>query len=253
MKILKSLLLLTALFALFSGVKAQTWNTFTTSHGYIKLGPANTSWAHIYTDRSKFLFNKDVYTLGGFSSYGNNNLYLKTNGSIRMTIRKPNGFVGIGTTLPGAKLEVYNGDILLGGPHKKFIFHTQYWSTNSSKLIIAPKNGASYDWAKAMVLHDNGRVDINGKLYVKEVQVQLPPFPDYVFKKDYNRMSLNELGAYINKHKHLPGIPSAEEVAEKGIGVSVLMTKQMEKIEELTLYILELKKEIDQLKAQQQQ
>lgn len=63
-------------------------------------------------------------------------------------------------------------------------------------------------------------------------------------------MSLTELEAFVNKNKHLPGIQSADQlVKEGGIDVSQMLSKQMEKIEELTLYLIQLKKENDEVKA----
>lgn len=73
---------------------------------------------------------------------------------------------------------------------------------------------------------------------------------DYVFEKNYKLMSLTELEAFVNKNKHLPGIQSADQlVKEGGIDVSQMLSKQMEKIEELTLYLIQLKKENDEVKA----
>ncbi len=231
---------------------SNTWKArFQGSDGYIDIGPANNDWAHIYTDRPRFIFNKDVYSItGGFSSYSSSPLYLKTNGSNRMTINT-NGNVGIGTSSPSAKLEVYYGDIVIGGPHKKFIFHTQYWSNSSNALIIAPQNNGTWDFDKQVAFRDNGNLEVNGTIYSNEVKVQLSPFPDYVFSKNYSLMPLNQLEKFISKNGHLPNIPSSEEVEKDGIGIGELQIKQMEKIEELTLYILQLKKEIDNLKKNQ--
>ena len=93
-----------------SVMAAPIWNTIKTNSGYIKMGPANIGFAHIYTDRPRFIFNKDVYSYhGGFSAYSKYNLSLKTNGTTRLLIKKTNGYVGIGTTNPQARLEV-NGN-----------------------------------------------------------------------------------------------------------------------------------------------
>ncbi|MBV6461404.1 MAG: hypothetical protein HJHJAOHD_01525 [Flavobacteriales bacterium] len=92
------------------------------------------------------------------------------------------------------------------------------------------------------------RLTVQGKIMAEEVRVQYPIFPDYVFSNEYKLMPLNELSHYIAKHKHLPNMPSAKQVEEKGIGVGELQTKLLEKIEELTLYILQLQKEIEELK-----
>lgn len=91
-------------------LKSKEWNYTKTSHGYIRFGPQNPSFAHIYTNAPRFIFNKDVYSYyGGFSSYRRYNLSFKINGKTKMTIKSYNGNVGIGTTNPYAQLEV-NGN-----------------------------------------------------------------------------------------------------------------------------------------------
>ena len=69
---------------------------------------------------------------------------------------------------------------------------------------------------------------------------------DKVFNKDYPLKSLKELEQYISVNKHLPGIPTSGEVQSNGVNVGDMETKLLEKIEELTLYVLELKKENQQ-------
>ncbi len=74
---------------------------------------------------------------------------------------------------------------------------------------------------------------------------------DHVFSPNYRLMPLAEVSAYINKNKHLPGVPSAQElIKEGGIDVNQMFAKQMEKIEEQMLYLIELNKEIQQLKLE---
>ena len=68
---------------------------------------------------------------------------------------------------------------------------------------------------------------------------------DYVFKKDYKLMPLEELEKFVATNNHLPNIPSAQEVTQKGLDLGSVQAKQMEKIEELTLYIIELNKKIE--------
>ncbi|MCD6012059.1 MAG: hypothetical protein K0Q79_1921 [Flavipsychrobacter sp.] len=67
---------------------------------------------------------------------------------------------------------------------------------------------------------------------------------DFVFNKDYNLMPLCEVEEYVKANKHLPEIPSANEVKENGIDVAVMDAKLLQKIEELTLYVIEQQKEI---------
>ncbi|HKK40328.1 MAG TPA: hypothetical protein VJ949_12980, partial [Cryomorphaceae bacterium] len=94
------------------------------------------------------------------------------------------------------------------------------------------------------------RVSVDGKMICEELKVQLSQdWPDYVFADDYSMMNLNDLEEFIKTENHLPGVPSASEVeAADGIMLGEMQRVTVEKLEELTLYILELKKENDQLK-----
>ncbi|MEE9189544.1 MAG: tail fiber domain-containing protein [Candidatus Neomarinimicrobiota bacterium] len=85
---------------------AVTWNIFSTDYGYIKLGPANANWGHIYTDRPKFVFNVPLYSGTGKFSSAVNDLQLHTNGKTRITVLKNGGNVGIGTSNPLSQLSV---------------------------------------------------------------------------------------------------------------------------------------------------
>ena len=75
-------------------------------------------------------------------------------------------------------------------------------------------------------------------------------WPDYVFYKNYRLPSLSSVAAYIRANNHLPGLPSAAEVAQKGIDLGATQAKLLEKIEQLTLYVIDLKKENEEIKAQ---
>lgn len=91
---------------------------------------------------------------------------------------------------------------------------------------------------------------INGKLIATEVRVELQSsWPDYVFSKEHNLMSIDELEEHIYNNNHLPGIPPAYEIESNGIMLGEMQTKTMEKVEELTLYIIQLNKENKELKA----
>lgn len=95
------------------------------------------------------------------------------------------------------------------------------------------------------------KLRVNGKVIAEELKVQLNAnWPDYVFSKEYERMSLPQLEQYINKNKHLPNIPAAVEIENNGLEVGEMQRKMMEKIEELTLYLIELKKENDEIKKE---
>ncbi len=73
---------------------------------------------------------------------------------------------------------------------------------------------------------------------------------DKVFEKNYPLMSLYKVDKFIQQNKHLPGVPSAEEVVKHGIKVDEMVSKLLEKVEELTLYTIQQQKEIDALKRE---
>jgi hypothetical protein len=88
----------------------------------------------------------------------------------------------------------------------------------------------------------------------EKVTVELySSWADFVFDKEYSLMKIDEVEKYIAEHKHLPGIPSSTEVKKEGVNVSEMFAKQMQKIEELTLYMIEIKKENQVLKDKLEQ
>jgi len=72
---------------------------------------------------------------------------------------------------------------------------------------------------------------------------------DFVFDENYDLPNLEKVESYIQANKHLPEIPSAKEVQEQGIAVSEMLAKHMQKIEELTLYVIKLNNENESLRA----
>ncbi len=117
---------------------------------------------------------------------------------------------------------------------------TGFSSTHRYQFLISASNGVGIN------TDDCGSFDlaVDGKIGAREIVVtDADPWPDYVFDGDYDLMPLDELEKEIRQNGHLPGIPSASEVAENGISVGETQRQMMEKIEELTLYVLQLSKE----------
>ena len=82
----------------------------------------------------------------------------------------------------------------------------------------------------------------------EEVKVKLSSaWPDYVFEENHQLMPVNKLSEFIKIHKHLPNIPSAQIIEKEGMELGDMQKKMMEKIEELTLYIIDLQKQVDDL------
>ncbi|MEM6735522.1 MAG: hypothetical protein AAF620_05570 [Bacteroidota bacterium] len=87
---------------------------------------------------------------------------------------------------------------------------------------------------------------VNGSIKSKEVKVEAN-WSDFVFEKAYNLRTLSEVEDYISKYKHLPEIPSEAEVTENGINLGEMDAKLLQKIEELTLYMIDMNKKVNQL------
>jgi len=142
------------------------------------------------------------------------------------------------------------------------------YTVTSSEGSWTPANsvsgdpGAGYEVMFEQVIQDNqyvmgntgiGTTDIQGyKLAVagpmiaESVRVKLQnTWPDYVFDPEHQLLSLSQLETYVSKNKHLPDVPSADQVAKDGIDLADMNGKLLKKIEELTLYIIQLKNDSD--------
>jgi len=100
---------------------------------------------------------------------------------------------------------------------------------------------------------DGYKLFVSGGILTEKLKVAIagtPYWSDYVFNGDYKLMSLNNVESYIKANKHLPDVPSAEEVVKSGIDVATMDAKLLQKIEELTLYAIKQQKEIDNMRQE---
>ena len=113
-------------------------------------------------------------------------------------------------------------------------------STTNGKLYI----GSNTDFTSNT---GNYKLFVEGGIMTEKIKVALRStnnWADYVFEKEYKLLPLSEVEKYVLENKHLPGIQSAKELLENGIDIAEMQSKQMEKIEELTLYIIEQNKKL---------
>lgn len=95
------------------------------------------------------------------------------------------------------------------------------------------------------------KLSVSGKLVAQSLYVTNPgDWADFVFAPTYRCMPLAELETYLQRNQHLPALPSATEVATKGYSLSEMDTKLLLSVEELTLHVIALNKELQQLKAE---
>jgi hypothetical protein len=95
------------------------------------------------------------------------------------------------------------------------------------------------------------QVNTSGLLQARQIKVDAITWADFVFDKNYVLMPINELRQYISENQHLPSVPSAETVATEGIDLAEMNKILLQKIEELTLYMLQQQKQIDTLQSAQ--
>ena len=96
----------------------------------------------------------------------------------------------------------------------------------------------------------NFKVTGGGTVYGRKFVTTLDPFPDYVFESDYELMGYDNLRSFIASKKHLPNMPTAEEIEENGADLGEINRVLVEKVEEMTLYILELEERLAKMEAQ---
>ncbi|MES2760985.1 MAG: hypothetical protein V4677_02215 [Bacteroidota bacterium] len=174
----------------------------------------------------------EASSLIGFGSSGDINFETAPSGPLAVSANatsklfiKNTGEIGIGTSTPGKTLTVM-GDMSL-----------KTSALNAFDILDGSNN-------------INFRVTSTGKVYAREVNVQMGVFPDYVFNKEYKLTPLNEVETYINVNKHLKGFEAAAEYEANGMNMGEVVRLQQEKIEELTLYLIEQQKQLDELKKQ---
>jgi hypothetical protein len=170
----------------------------------------------------------------------------------RFFISGSTGNVGIGTVSPDSKLSV-NGTTRLGGG-------IDY----SSTTVLSVASGAigfdapGVSGGRFFISGSTGNVGIgtvspdsklsvNGTIHSTAVRVDLTGFPDYVFKPRYLLPPLSFVEAYINKHQHLPEVPSEQEVIKNGLDLGEMNKLLVKKVEELTLYLIEKDKKLTEL------
>jgi hypothetical protein len=94
------------------------------------------------------------------------------------------------------------------------------------------------------------KLEVNGTIKTKEVNVTTAGWPDYVFAPDYNLIPLDSLKEFILANRHLPDVPSEKSVLENGVNLGEMDKILLQKVEELTLYLIDQKKETEELRKE---
>ena len=157
--------------------------------------------------------------------------------------------IGLSTGIWRGRI-VASGDlnaIVMGEYNGKSWFGAHNSQLNAwSDLIIQAEGGN----VGIGTTNPTNKLDVNGTIHSKEVKVDMNGWPDFVFKKEYNLPTLDEVEKHIAEKGHLENIPSEKEVLQNGINLGQMNAKLLQKIEELTLYLLKQDKSIEDLKIE---
>lgn len=167
-----------------------------------------------------------------------------------------NGNVGIGTISPTDKLEVIGNFVSRVSPGSNRLARIAnsnsagelHLFTGNSSSVVIDANGNSYLNGGNVGIGTTtptNKLEVNGTIRTKKVKVEASSWPDYVFEPGYQPLSLPETEAFIKTHKHLPEVPSAQEIEEKGQDLGAVQTVLLKKIEEMTLQMIEMNKKIE--------
>jgi hypothetical protein len=210
-------------------------------------------------DRARLYFGDYKANIAAVYDYG---LYFSPANSDDAMVIRQSGNVGIGTANPQAKLDVrgagssngaWKGRIVASGENNAVVL-----GEYNGKAWFGAHNAGLTAWTDLIMQADGGNIGVGttvpdqkltvkGKIHAEEVIVDLNvPVADYVFAKDYDLMPLHKVEQYVQKNSHLPDIPSATEIKEQGLSMGEMQNKLLKKIEEQTLYIISLNKQIIQ-------
>ncbi len=198
------------------GIQGGTMQLYTdANNGNIVLGYGN---SNAFTENVKFLGNGNIH-IGEYGAWAN--------------------------AQDNRKINFGDGDFVYVGEQDaddRLVLRASSFDFRTGNVFIGATDftkGAGY------------KLRVNGKIIAEEVRVQLVgAWPDYVFADDYKKLTIPQLEDFIKVNKHLPNVPTASDIEKDGQLLGELQKKMMEKIEEMSLYIIEQHKEIELLKQQ---
>jgi len=236
---------------------AQTWSTpdagitvyKTNSSGNVGIGTSSpTDKLHIFngTSSANIIAESNISATSG--AIGRVRIRNQNTGDIyNISLRKQSGNTELLQSAYDASTSTWREFIY-------FNYNTQKYEMRSGIGVAEFKNSGNILFSNTGNVgigeaNPSSKLAVNGTIICKEVNVSLTGWSDFVFDDQYQLPSLSEVGTYIVKNRHLPGIPSADEIIKNGVRLGDMNTLLLQKIEEITLYLIRLQNENESLKA----
>jgi hypothetical protein len=175
------------------------------------------------------------------------NSYNSGSGALTTTV---NGITSSSVTIPN--INIYNSNGALTGSRAVDMNNQNLWFNTTSSTT----NGRIYIGASPLYPTTTGnyRLYVEGGILTEKVKVAIRTpatnWADYVFEKDYKLMPIKTVETFIRTNKHLPGINAADDLVKNGLDLGEMQAKQMAKIEELTLYLIDQNKSLEKQQAE---
>ncbi|PKP22465.1 MAG: hypothetical protein CVU05_03735 [Bacteroidetes bacterium HGW-Bacteroidetes-21] len=194
---------------------------------------------------------KTMYISGGAG------IKIFSGGQSRISLNQ-DGNVGIGTSNQFARLTVKGSNdqenILLIEPYLWQLGVKARLCIGDTNHFIQVENGLGlsfFDYNNKFIFKsaNSEYVEflVDGRIYARSVKVNLNSWSDHVFENDYSLMTLVELKTFINQNGHLPGVPDEKEVVDNGVDLGEMNKILLQKVEELTLYVIQLEEKVNNM------
>ena len=213
-------------------------------------------------------------TVGGFTSGSFAGWIQSSDGAgsaLSLSLEPSSGNVGIGTTSPGYKLDVQGGNASIYNAGTQSSLDIGSVATGKTYLEIKTSGDAN-GYASLQSVGISGTsfgniafnpfggnvgigttnpgaymLAVKGNVHAQQVNVDMTGWSDYVFKRNYVLPPLAEVKTYIDQNHHLPDIPSEQQIVKDGLDLGEMNKLLMKKVEELTLYLIEKDKQVNNL------